>query len=281
MRGNEHTPTRLAPPRSVCLATTALLGALLLLPAPAIGADQAEEIPESKLDFHFKAPRASLGLRGGWAFNRSDGEIYDFLTEQLTLEKDDFDAPAVAADFSWRLTSWMDAVFGLEVSSRETNSEFRGWTEADGSPINQDTRLSQVPLTLSLKFYPIGRGRQVGDYAWIRKPVVPYVGGGIGGTWYKLEQHGDFVEVVVDEPREGCTIDDPCTFIVEGDVASEGWAFAQHVFVGVDFKLTRSLGLILEGRYYWASANVEGDFIGFDPIDLDGARVMIGINWKL
>lgn len=41
------------------------------------------------------------------------------------------------------------------------------------------------------------------------------------------------------------------------------------------------LGLILEGRYYWASADLGGDYIGFDPIDLDGARIMVGINWKL
>jgi opacity protein-like surface antigen len=268
MYGNETALPRLASLPTACLVAMALLGAFLLPPAPALASDQEEEIPQTKLDFHFKAPRASLGLRGGWAFNRSDGEIYDFLTEQLTLEKGDFDAPAIAADFSWRLTSWMDVVFGFEWSGREASSEFRDWVDQDGNAIEQDTRLDQVPLTVSLKLYPIGRGRQVGDYAWVRKPVVPYVGGGIGGTYYKLQQTGDFVDFVD-------------LTIFEGDFSSEGVAFAQHVFVGADIKLTRSFGLILEGRYYWASADLQGDFIGFDPIDLDGARVMIGINWKL
>jgi hypothetical protein len=118
----------------------------------------------------------------------------------------------------------------------------------------------------------------VGEYAWVRKPVVPYLGGGIGGTYYKLHQVGDFVECPTATPPS-CTGKDP--FLFKGDFSSEGVAFAQHVFVGVDFKLTRSFGLILEGRYYWASADLGGDYIGFDPIDLDGARLMIGINWKL
>ncbi len=65
MHGNEHAPPRLAPPRSACLATTALLGAFVLLPATASGADQVEEIPQSKLDFRFKAPRVSVDRARG------------------------------------------------------------------------------------------------------------------------------------------------------------------------------------------------------------------------
>jgi opacity protein-like surface antigen len=238
---------------------------------------EIEEAPLPRLDFQFGEPRMSLGFRGGWRFNRSKGEIYDFLTDELTLSNSDFDAPAFAFDFSLRLVSWMDVVFGFEFSGRHEKSEDRGFNEEeDGSAINQKTRLTQVPLTLSLKFYPIGRGEQVGQYAWIRKTVVPYFGGGIGGTWYELKQKGDFVDK---DPAPGTCPAAACIF---SDVfISDGWAFSQHAFGGVDIKLTRSFGLILEGRYYWADANLEGDYVGFNRIDLDGARVMIGFNWKL
>jgi outer membrane protein W len=267
---------------AIFLAFLALLGSLLILPATAFGEDpneaseEAEETPQPNLNFRFEPPRASLGFRGGWAFNRSEGEIYDFLTEQLTLEKSDFDAPAFAFDFSWRLKSWMDVVFGVEYSGRETKSEDRNFTDIEGNAIVQETRLSQVPLTLSLKFYPIGRGRQVSQYAWVRKTVVPYIGGGIGGTWYELKQKGEFVHTPPPSPPPQ---EQP--FIFEDVFTSNGWAFAQHVFLGFDFKLTRNFGLILEGRYYWAEADVQGDYVGFDPIDLNGARLMLGFNWKL
>ena len=76
--------------------------------------------------------------------------------------------------------------------------------------------------------------------------------------------------------------DDPFYLdIFEGEFVSDGWAFAQHAFVGVDLKLTRNFGLVIEGRYYWAHADIGGDFVGFDPIDLDGARVMAGFSWRL
>ena len=264
--------------RSTCFTATLLLAQFPMLPATAFAQNAnppsaaIEEAPLPRLDFQFGEPRMSLGFRGGWRFNRSKGEIYDFLTDELTLSNSDFDAPAFAFDFSWRLVSWMDVVFGFEFSGRYEKSEDRGFNEEeDGSAINQKTRLTQVPLTLSLKFYPIGRGEQVGQYAWIRKAVVPYIGGGIGFTWYELKLKGDFVDE--DDPRN--------EFIFSDVFTSDDWTFAQHAFAGVDIKLTRSFGLILEGRYYWADADVKGDFADFNSIDLNGARAMIGFNWKL
>jgi hypothetical protein len=36
---------------------------------------------------------------------------------------------------------------------------------------------------------------------------------------------------------------------------------------------------VAEGRYTWASDDLEGDFVGFDPIDLSGLRLSAGINF--
>ncbi len=274
------------------LALAIFLAFLALLPVTAFGegpneaSEKIEEAPLPRLDFQFDEPRMSLGFRGGWAFNRSKGAIYDFFTDGVELQglsKSDFDAPAFIVDFSWRLISWLDVVFGVEYSGRKQKSEDRRHKDKfTGQPVDQDTRLTQVPLTLSLKIYPLGRGEQVGQYAWIRKAVVPYIGGGIGGTWYELKQKGEFVHVTDDKaiPEDDfCMGADQCIF--EDVFTSDDWAFSQHVFVGLDIKLTRSFGLILEGRYYWADADVQGDYVGFNPIDLDGARAMIGFNWKL
>ena len=288
MPGDNAGATRPGARCAACSAAIALLGPLLLLPATAFGespneaSETIEEAPLPRLDFQFEEPRMSLGFRGGWAFNRSNGEIYDVLTDELTLSNSDFDAPAFAVDFSWRLISWLDVVFGVEVSGRKQKSEACCHKDKfTGKPVVQKTRLSQVPLTLSLKIYPLGRGEQVGQYAWIRKTVVPYFGGGIGGAWYGLKQKGEFVHVtdVNDSNDDFCMGAAACIF--EDVFTSDAWGFAQHAFVGVDVKLTRSFGLILEGRYYWANADLQGDFVDFNPIDLDGARVMLGFNWKL
>jgi opacity protein-like surface antigen len=266
-------PDRLHSLRRICVAR-GFLGSLLALSflavdADPIGADETDGDPSAtRPDFRFKPPWVTLGLRGGWAFNRSDSEIHDFLNETLTLNDADFDGPAFALDVAVRATSWLDVVVGFEVTGRKSKSEFRNFVEASGASIEQKTTLTQVPLTASLKLYPIGRGRQVGEYAWVRSTLVPYLGGGIGATYYKLKQKGDFVDFVD-------------LTIFEAKLESDGWAFAQHAFAGLDLKLTRNFGLVLEGRYYWADADLSGNFVGFGKIDLDGARVMAGFSWRL
>jgi opacity protein-like surface antigen len=288
MPGKRTAATRPVALRSARFAAAVLLGQLLMLPATAFGensneaGEQIEEAPLPRLDFEFDEPRMSLGFRGGGAINRSKGEVYDLMTDELTLSKSDFDAPAFSVDVSWRLISWLDVVFGIEFSGRKEKSEACCHKDPlTDEPVFQSTRLSQVPLTLSLKIYPLGRGEQVGRYAWIRKTVVPYIGGGIGGTWYELKQKGEFVHVTdFSDPNDDfCMGGAACIF--EDVFTSDAWGFAQHVFAGLDIKLTRSFVLILEGRYYWADADLHGDFVGFNSIDLDGARAMIGFNWKL
>ncbi len=77
-------PDRLHSLRTVCLARV-LLGSLLVLSSLALGtvpsaSDETDEEPsatrpDTPPDFRLEPARVSLGLRGGWAFNRTDGEI--------------------------------------------------------------------------------------------------------------------------------------------------------------------------------------------------------------
>lgn len=250
--------------RVACRAlAVAMVTSLVAAPALAAPAERGQASP----DFRFSAPNMTFGLRAGWTFNRADSDVYDFMVEELTLEKSDFNAPTFAADLGWRLSERLDMVFGFEYSSRSTRSEYRGYTDELGIPIVQDTRLSQVPLTLSLKLYLGSRGRRVGQYAWVPADFVPYVGGGAGFTYYRLEQEGEFVDFTDDT-------------IFESLFESHGWTVSGHAFAGVDIKLNPSLGLVLEGRYQFASDDLTGSFVGFEPIDLSGLRAMAGVNWK-
>lgn len=245
------------------LGVVALLATLALAPAALAEPREGQADP----DFRFSAPNLSFGVRAGWIDNRAEGEIYDFLSDELTLEASDFDAIGFAFDLGWRLSDRMDAVVGLELSSRERQSEYRDFVDQNDIPIVQSTRLSQVPLTLSLKYYLTSRGESVGRYAYVPAAFVPYVGGGIGATYYRLEQEGEFIDFTD-------------LAIFEAVFESTGWTLSTHAFAGVDIKLSPSMGLVLEGRYQWAEADLQDSYIGFDPIDLDGLRAMVGLNWK-
>jgi hypothetical protein len=253
-------------------ACNAALGGALSSVARAelpVAAATSEETPEALLDFDLSPPSYTVGLLGGWVWNRSDSPIHDFLTEQFTLDRSDFDAPVILVDVAWRITSWLDVVGGFEVSSQKTKSEYRDYVDSvTGAPIRQSTQLTQVPLTVSLRFYPLARERQIGEYAFVSRRFVPYAGAGIGATYYELKQKGEFVDFVDDT-------------IFKGRFLSEGWGFSGHVFLGGEIRLMRGLCLAIEGRYQWASADVKGSFQGFDKIDLDGAQLLVGIHWRL
>lgn len=219
-------------------------------------------------DFLFGRPRLSVGLRALWMNPRADSDIYSFLTEQLTLETNDFRAKGVAVDLGFPVRSRLDALAGLEYNRMDANSEDREFIDADGSPIQQHTRLSQASITGSLELALLPRGRAIGQFAWITAPVTPYIGAGAGLLWYNLEQTGDFVDSL-----------DPELPIFTAQLTSDGWTTSTHVFGGVDVKVTRRLLLSAEARYTWADAETSLDFVGFEPIDLSGLRVSGGIQF--
>ncbi len=242
----------------------------LILLVPAIASATPDDEPSGRTqgpDFRFSSPNSTLGIRGGYAFNRAEGEIFDFLTGDLTLEPSDFDAGIIAFDFGMRLSDQVDLVFGVEYSRKSKISDYRDFVDQDDIPIVQETALTQVPLTLSLKWYLGSRGQRVGQYAWVPNTVVPYIGAGGGFTWYELEQAGEFIDF-----RDFAIFED--TF------NSDGFTAAAHAFAGVDIKLTPSIGLVIDARYHWASADLKDSFVGFAPIDLNGLHATAGVAFK-
>ena len=242
----------------------------LMMLVPAIAAAISDDEPNGRKqepDFLFNSPKNTFGIRVGYAFNRTEGEIFDFLTGDLTLENSDFDAGIIAFDFGIRLSDQIDLVLGLEYSSRNQVSEYREFVDQDDIPIVQETGLTQVPLTLNLKWHLGSRGRRIGQYAWVPRTVVPYIGAGGGFTWYKLEQVGEFIDY-----RDLAIFEDTFT--------SDGFAATAHAFAGVDIKLTPSIGLVIDARYQWANAALKNSFVGFEPIDLNGLHVTAGVAFK-
>ena len=148
--------------------------------------------------------------------------------------------------------------------SGKVQSEYRDWVDTDNRPILQTTRLKQIPAVASLKFYPFARGRSVGSYAWVPRSVVPFIGGGAGFVSYSWEQQGDFVDYE--------TLD-----IYYDEVISEGEAFLARAQAGFNLSLGKQFVLTLEGRYNWSNTPMQGGWVGFENIDLDGLQAIGGI----
>jgi hypothetical protein len=254
--------------------------AALILMAPAIAvADQKPTSPTNPQtastavpttpDFLLGRPRTGISVRGGWAMASAGSDIYDFFTSQLTVDKADFNGATFMTDVAFSITPRVDVLGGLNLNSMSKASHYRDYSEpinGQDLPIQQTTELRQIDLAGSVRFSLVPRGREVSRYAWIPSAFVPYVGGGAGFMHYQLKQYGDFVDFA--------DLD-----IFSDSFSSAGWSPSAHVFAGSDFQLVKQLYLTVEGRFTWVNAELDQDFIGFEPMDLGGFKLAAGINF--
>jgi hypothetical protein len=216
-------------------------------------------------DFLFGRPKGSIGIRSGWLFARAGSDLFTFVQDRLTIDRKDFNAPALAVDLGIVVAPRTEVLFGFDFSRSSTTSEYRAFVDNNRRPVTQDTRLQQINFSGSLKFALVPRGREVSRYAWIPRTVTPYVGAGGGTLGYELRQEGDFVDFV-------------SLRIFSDTFRSKGWTPSAHVFGGVDIKLWRRLYFTSEARYLWSHARLGRDFSGFQPIDLAGLKMTAGIS---
>ena len=217
-------------------------------------------------DFLFGRPSGTLGIRINWLSNRAGSDWYDFVTDQLTLERKNFNGPGVGTDLGIMLTPRLDAMVGFDYSQSTTASEYRRLVDNNRLPIEQTTVLRGASITGGVKFALTERGREIGRLAWVPRKFVPYVGAGGGAMWFQLRQNGDFVDYL--------------DYSVFTDVfESKGWAPTAHVFGGTDVRVLRRAYVTFDARYTWAKADLGPDWIDFDPIDLSGFRLSAGFNF--
>lgn len=216
-------------------------------------------------DFLFGRPDGWAGIRTGQLFARAGSDWYRFVTNELTVDRQDFRAADVSADLGITVSRRADIVAGLGFTHRSVGSEYRRFVDNNRLPIEQDTRVQTVSLTGGIRYALWDRGREVGQLAYVPRRVVPFVGAGGGALWYRLEQTGDFVDFV-DLSVFGSTFE------------SKGWAPTAHLLAGVDVRVARRLLVTVDGRYQWAAATLNDTWVDFDPIDLSGFRLTGGVN---
>lgn len=242
-----------------------LLFAIVLVtiaaPLPAEGAQNGSP------DFSLGEPHLFIGGHVGMNLPRANSDLFSMVQRELTLEKSDFQAPMFGGDLGITFRSQFAAVISFDYARTSKASESRNFVEDNGDPIRQTTHFSLMPITGTLRFYPLKLGETVGSYVWIPTRILPYVGAGGGIVRYNFNQAGDFVDFR--------TYD-----IFSAELESSGFVPTVHVSGGIDVSLTQLIFVNVEARYSWANADLSRDFAGFEPIDLAGLRLVGGIYFR-
>ena len=239
--------------------------AALLLAATVIAVTRPSRAQSAGDGFLFHAPGGSWGLYGGFNHASAGGDVFAFVTKQLTLNRGDFSSATFGSNLAVRLSPSNDIVFDVSVASISRRSEFRDWVDQNNLPIEQTTSLLRVPITLSVKHYLTARGRSISRFAWIPARRAPYVGIGAGVMRYKFHQVGDFVDFN--------TLN-----VFPDEFQSTGWTPVLQALAGIDLSLTQSLVLTGEARYTWAKGPMGRDYVDFNRIDLSGISVTAGLS---
>lgn len=220
--------------------------------------------------FLFGMPRGTLTVRGGVADAAARGDLFDFVTGDLSLERKDFRGLAIGSDLAIQSAyPRMAVVLGAGYQSASAASDYREWTDGADQPITQTTEFTRVPVTAGLRFYLTEPGRSIGTLAWVPAPFGAYVGGGAGATWYRFRQHGSFIDFATDAME-----------VFDDSFTTSGWGPTAYASAGVDVSLGRRVALNLDARYMYAKASVGDDFSGFDRIDLSGLSTTAGLTFR-
>lgn len=221
--------------------------------------------PSAPSDFLIGAPRAWLSFRGSQLFPRAGGDLFAFVSNQLTVDRAGLRARGMAADLGITLGSRLDIVTGFDINKHATPSEYRHFVASNSQPITQSTELKQMALSVGVRYSPIGRGLSVSRFAFIPRRFAPYVGGGATLGYYDFSQRGQFVDA-----------NDLSIFTDR--FVSDGWSVGPYVNGGADVQVWKRLYVTFDGRYSWMHSALDSDFSGFDGIDLAGFRASSGIS---
>jgi hypothetical protein len=218
--------------------------------------------------FLFQQPAGSITLSGGFAHATAGGDLFSFVTDNLTLNKSDFSGPVFGADLAVSVRPQIDVVLSTSYSGMSRSSNYRNLVDNNDAEIVQQTEFRRVPVMISARAYLTPQGRSVGRFAWVPSRFAPYVGAGGGAVWYRFSQHGDFVDFQNNDN------------VFNAEFTSSNWAPAAQGMAGLDVTLTPRIALTGEAKYIWAKGKLDQSFSGFDNIDLSGVSTTIGLTFR-
>lgn len=196
-------------------------------------------------------------------------DIFKDVRDLFTVGRGAFSSATFGGELAWRATERLDVAASLEYSKGTKRSEYRNWVDNNELPIEQTTSLRRIPLALSVRGYLFDRGRTISRYAWVPESWSPFIGAGVGYTWYDFRQEGDFVDF-------------NSLAVYSDALQSKGGAPTVHALAGVEASLSQRFLIRGEYRYSWGSADLNSYYFnGYDPIDLGGGRATVGFAVRL
>lgn len=124
---------------------------------------------------------------GGFSPRAEDGRVSgDVLVNNLnflSFNIKDFNSTAVGAEYLVGLGDMFEAGLGVGFQRRTVPTVYLDFVNANGTEIEQDLKLSVVPLTATIRLLPLGH----------HDAITPYIGAGVGVFRWRYSEFGQFL----------------------------------------------------------------------------------------
>lgn len=199
---------------------------------------------------------------GGFLLKGEDGRSRDDVLSDnlsfLTFDVADFNGVVVGGDYLISLGAFVEAGVGVGFYQRSVPSVYSRFVDTDGSEIEQDLKLRVIPVTATVRFFPLSRDAG----------IQPYVGGGVAFNRWRYSETGEFVDF-----SDGAIFRD--SFVDEGTKAGP-------VFLG-GLRFPVGASALIGGEYRYTRANVDLDpALGFagTTLDVGGSTLLVTLQFK-
>jgi len=128
--------------------------------------------------------------------------------------------------------------------------------------------VSITPFQLSVKIAPFGR----------RAKIIPYIGGGVGVYLWSVKLFGEFVDFSDEWWDQDFEVAVYPIFQVDAREENK-LKIGFQGFAGFMIPLANRISLEAEFKYNIAMADFTEAFEGFEPFDLSGYQISIGMNY--
>jgi hypothetical protein len=139
--------------------------------------------------------------------------------------------------------------------------------EPQGDIISHVFNVSITPIQLGIKLTPFGR----------KNNIIPYVGGGVGLYLWNVRLYGSTIDF--SDPAE--FTDGSTGYPIYDTNAREENKFkvGYHAFGGIMVPIANRISADFEFKYNIVKGNFAEAFEGFEPFDLSGYQISLGVNY--
>jgi opacity protein-like surface antigen len=190
--------------------------------------------------------------------SRGDDDVLFRDLDSLLFDIEDFNGATFGAEWLFGVTDFLELGAGVNYYQRTVPSIYRSLVDIDGTEIEQELKLRQIPLSATVRFLPLGRNAS----------FQPYIGAGIGVINWRYTETGEFVDFNDD--------------IFRDSFEAKGSEVGPVILGGIRVPVSDVWLLGGEIRWQAAEGNTGGIDEGFlgDKIDLGGWSANFGVHFR-